>query len=169
MKPPKIIPALTSAVLLLTLLSACAFLPKNSTAAMEKELGLDCSGGKELSSYDTHSGNGDGVSCLVLQFPDDRAAQQIQSSGSWMALPLDETAQALLYGVSDGDSGTGPLLTDGDGQPLVPEVQNGWYLLLDRYHSPGAEEPLLDRGAFNVTLALYDQDAQILYYCKLDT
>lgn len=26
----------------------------------------------------------------------------------------------------------GPYLTDNDGKPLVPEIQNGYYLLIDR-------------------------------------
>ena len=145
--------------------AGCAALPQR--AAMEKELGIDCSGGKELSSYDTHSGNGDGTSCVVLRFSDQKAAQQIQNK--WSPLPLDPTAQALLYGVSDQDGSAGPFLTGSDGQPLVPEIHNGWYLLLDRYTGPGAEETLLDRGAFNVTLALYDGDTDTLYFCKLDT
>ena len=38
---------------------------------VSKALGIDVSSGNEVSSYDTHSGNGDGTSCIALSFNDD--------------------------------------------------------------------------------------------------
>lgn len=136
---------------------------------ISKELGIDVSGGSEISDYDTHSGNGDGVSCMVFSFSDDQMAQEIKSDSAWSALPMDETAQALAYGVSDETSSVGPYLTDDEGEPLLPEVQNGYYRLIDRHSDAGDGQNLLERFSLNLTLALYDTDSNTLYFCRLDT
>ena len=101
--------------------------------------------------------------------------EQIQASDAWHPLPVDQTTQVLVYGLS-GETGEnswqiGPYLTDDNGNPLVPEVQNGYYVLLDRQaedgKAPGSD--ILDRGSFNFTFGLYDTDTDTLYCCKLDT
>ena len=73
----------------------------------------------------------------------------------------------LVYGISEDTVSIGPFLTDADGTPLVPEIQTGYYRLLDRQHNK--ETPLLERFSFNFTLALYDTDTDRLYVCELDT
>ena len=85
--------------------------------AVSKELEIDVSGGSEVSDYDTHSGNGDGVSCVVFSFADDQVAQEIEGDSAWSALPMDQTAQALAYGVSDETSSVGPGRTFWSGSP----------------------------------------------------
>ena len=82
---------------------------------------------------------------------------------------MDETAQALAYGVSDETSSVGPYLTDDEGEPLLPEVQNGYYRLIDRHSDAGDGQNLLERFSLNLTLALYDTDSNTLYFCRLDT
>ena len=149
----------------LLLLSACGAASPQET--LSRELDLDLSAGEVLSSYDTHSGNGDGTSCTVLDFAGHSLAGQLEDASDWTPLPLDSTVQALVYGISEDTSSIGPFLTDADGAPLVPEIQNGSYRLLDRQMD--ATEPLLERFSFNFTLALYDTDADRLYVCKLDT
>ena len=110
------------------------------------------SAGEEISSSDTHGGfHGDGISCVALQFPDSQVADAIAANAAWTPLPLDETAQALAYGVTREDGGevfsAGPYLTGdaGDGQNL------------------------LERASLNVTLAVYDADSDTLYFCEMDT
>ena len=132
-------------------------------------LGIDVSAGQEVSDYDTHSGNGDGVSCVLFSFPDDQVAQAIEGDSGWSVLPLDETGQALAYGVSDETSSVGPYLTDDGGEPLLPEIQNGYYRLIDRHSDAGDGQNLLERFSLNLTLALYDTDSDTLYVCRLDT
>ena len=63
---------------------------------------------------------------------------------------------------------TGPYLTDGEGDPLVPEIRAGFYRLIDR-HAQAGETDLLGRASLNFTLALYDTDTDTLYYFEMDT
>ena len=65
----------------------------------------------------------------------------------------------------------GPYLTDEEKEPLVPEIQNGYYRLIDRH--AGQDEPgdlgILGRASLNFTLGRYDSDADRLYFCEMDT
>lgn len=137
--------------------------------AVSRDLGIDVSGGKEISNYDTHGWLGDGTLCVAIQFDDDTVLEEIKKSGDWRS-PLDDTARELLYGVTwerDGETfGRGPYLTDEDGEPLVPEIENGWYRLIDRRTGQAKE---FDGLVFNLTLGVYDVDTNTLYFCKLDT
>ena len=168
-----VISLIAAAALLLTGLTACK--AKTPQDLASEALSLDLSAGSEISSYDTHSGNGDGTSCMVLSFQDDAVLEQIQAGDAWHPLPVDQTTQVLVYGFSEetGDASyqIGPYLTDDSGNPLVPEVQNGSYVLLDRQaedgKTPGSD--ILDRGSFNFTFGLYDTDTDTLYCCELDT
>lgn len=150
---------------LLVTLTACG--PKRAQDVVSKALDLDVSSGSEISNYDTHSGNGDGTSCIVLRFDEDGVLKQIEGNSQWNAFPLDETVQTLVYGVSDETGRMGPLLTDKDGNALVPEIRNGYYRLIDRQEKTSTG--ILDRGAYNFTLGLYDTDTDTLYCCQLDT
>ena len=169
----KLLTFMLSSFLLLNGLTACA--SKSSQDNVSKTLDLDVSGGSEISYLDTHSGNGDGISCIILSFQDDAVLEQIKESDDWSSLPLDQTTQALVYGISEETDQVsyqiGPYLTDSEGNPLVPEVENGYYFLLDRQaeegHATGAD--ILNRGSFNFTFGLYDTDTNTLYFCELDT
>lgn len=150
-------------------ITACG--AKRAEDIISEALSLDISSGSEVSNYDTHSGNGDGVSYIVFRFQDDTVLKEIQDSAEWKAFPLDETVQTLVYGVEYETSQYGPYLTDHDGNPLVPEIQNGYYLLIDRQaekdKTTGAD--ILQRNSFNFDLGLYDTDTNTLYFCQLDT
>jgi predicted small lipoprotein YifL len=150
-------------------LAACG--SRSPQDSVSEALGLDASAGSEVSTYDTHSGNGDGVSCVALHFSDEALLEQIRKEPDWKSFPLDETTQTVVYGVSDESSSVGPYLTDDEGEPLVPEIENGYYRLIDRQAGEDEAEdtPLLDRPSFNVTVGLYDTDSGTLYACKLDT
>lgn len=56
-------------VVLSITLTACK--SESGQNIVSKALGIDVSSGNEVSTYDTHSGNGDGTSCIVLSFNDD--------------------------------------------------------------------------------------------------
>ena len=149
--------------------SACHF--KDQQDTVSDALGIDISGGSEISRYDTHSGNGDGTSCIAFKFTEDQVLGQIQENPAWNAFPLDQTVETLVYGISEEAASVGPFLTDAEGNALVPEIQDGYYLLIDRqpeeYQALG--EGLLDRGSFNLTVGIYDVNTNILYFCQLDT
>lgn len=138
---------------------------------VSEALGVDASTGSTMSSMDTHSGNGDGISCVVLHFDGNEMIKQIEADDAWQLFPLDETVQTLVYGVSDAESSIGPFLTDEDGKALVPEIKNGYYRLIDRQveqdTATGAD--ILNRASFNFTVGLYDTDTNMLYCCELDT
>lgn len=158
-------------IALLFSLTACGS-GGSSQAAISQELDVDVSSGQVLSFEDSHGGfHGDGTAFVVLSFPDDRVLREIEEAPQWKPLPLDRTVKALAYGVSDAAGSTGPFLTDGGGNPLLPEIQRGYYLLIDRQADSGSATVagILDRSSFNFTLSLYDADTQTLYYCRMDT
>lgn len=142
----------------------------------EKGLDLDVSEGTEILDYDTHGGfHGDGISCVALRFDDGKTAEQIKESGKWRPFPLDETVKALVYGVTYKDGteaySVGPYLQDEDGKALIPEIKNGYYLMIDRQEgkSGAAEAGLLERASMNFSLGIYDTDSDTLYYCEYDS
>ena len=150
-------------------LAACG--SQDPQEIVSEALGVDASTGSTMSSMDTHSGNGDGTSFVVLHFDGDEMIKQIKADAAWQPFPLDETVQTLVYGVSDATSSIGPFLTDEDGKALVSEIANGYYRLIDRQveedQATGAD--ILNRASFNFTVGLYDTDTNTLYCCELDT
>lgn len=116
-------------IILIMSITACG--RKDTRDIVSEVLSLDASGGSEILNYDTHSGNGDGTSCIVLHFKEDAVLKEIQEN-KWNAFPLDETVKTLVYGTEDGGGKYGPYLTDQDGNPLIPEIRNGYYRLIDR-------------------------------------
>ena len=161
---------LLSAALALALavacLTGCGAASEEKTVA--KALGLEkLPAVTHISSCDSHGGfHGDGVSCIALTFEDDQLEQQLAADPAWNSLPADETVQDLLAQEGAGVI-TGPCLTDGDGQPLVPPVEKGCYRLIDRHSDQQGD--ILSRGSFNFTVGVYDAEARVLYCCELDT
>lgn len=159
------IPAALAALLLILGLAACG--AESPADRVSRELGIDVSGGREISGFDTHCGNGDGTVCIALGFDDDSVLEEIMHSPDWKKLPPDETVRALVYGVPRGSGSLGPFLSDSDGNPLVPEIREGYCLLIDRQDDTRTH--ILSRYSFNFTLGLYDSGSGILYFCALDT
>ncbi len=151
-------------------LTACG--TKSTYDIIEEELSVDVSSGKEISNTDSHGGfHGDGMTFIVLEFSDDTLAKELQQKSDWKQFPLDETMTTLVYGISDETSSVGPYVTDDNGNSLVPQIQNGYYILIDRQsqpHKPGNPE-MMDRASFNFTFGIYDIDTNLLYYCEYDT
>lgn len=138
----------------------------SETAQVSRALGVNASAGTVVSASDSHGGfHGDGLTFIELSFPDGSFGSSIQ--GRWHALPLSSNLNTLVY----GSSGVGPYITR-DGAACFPHVQNGYYFFEDRHTEstdPQSDFALFQRYSFNLTLALYDTDAQALYYCKFDT
>ncbi len=167
MKPMRKAVFVLFSLLLMLPLSAC-----NSERGKEEvaaALGIDVSGGTETEHTDTHGGfHGDGTTFIALHFSDEACLNEIESSASWKPLPLSENLETLVYGQASG----GPVLTSDKGDPLFPQVENGYYYLWDRHdesENRQDDSDLLQRASFNFTLALYDADAKTLYYCAFDT
>ena len=146
---------------------------KDSHKEVSKALGINVEGGEELSYSDTHGGfHGDGTKYIVYSFSDETALTSIKQSSLWAQLPLDADLNILIYGISDDTESIGPYVTDSNGTALFPLVENGYYFFKDRFSGStenhnGAD--FLSRQAYNLTIAIYDSDAGILYYCEFDT
>ena len=75
--------------LMVLILSITACGRKDTQDIVSEVLSLDASGGSEVSNYDTHSGNGDGTSCIVLSFKADGVLKEIQENTEWKAFLPD--------------------------------------------------------------------------------
>ena len=124
-----------------------------------------------LRQMTTGDSMGDGMTVIVLDCGDTDIAGQIGGMEGWKPFPLDDTVKALVYGVEDGTVKMGPYLSDEAGEPLVPEIEEGYYRLIDRQAEEGKATgaDILHRASFNFTLGLYDAGEDRLYFCKLDT
>lgn len=155
---------------LAVLFTACSSGEPQKT--ISKELGTDVSQGRVVSEFNSRGGfHGDGKTCVALQFSDTGVLEEIKESSRWQALPFEKAIQGLVYGITEGTSQIGPFLADEEGKPLVPELREGYYLLIDEQAEPGKATgaDILHRASFNFTLGLYDTATNTLYYCRLDT
>lgn len=107
---------------------------------------------------------GQGTACTSLQFADDAFLEQIQEQDVWKPFPLNETTQELVYGVS-GSCRLRTPLTDDTGTPLVPEIENGYYML----HEATENRTSHRRHAHELSVSIYDSDNRVLYHCTLNS
>lgn len=72
--------------------------------------------------------------------------------------------------VINEDSHSG-FLNDGTSIIAIQFSDNGYYFLYDRQAKNGraAGADILRRDSLNFTVAVYDSDSRILYYCEMDT
>ena len=146
-------------------------------SVISKRISIDCSSAEITDSYDSHGGFlGDGTSFYALQFSDASAVARISGSKEWKPLPLTDTLQTVAWGLQDDEHDFAPMIIkDNDwDHPLFPRVENGYYYFRDRHSfatDPSDDSMLLDgsRPSYNFTLAVYDTDANVLYYSELDT
>ena len=157
-----VLPSIGMLLSLIFCFNACG--PKSAKDIVSNSLKIDVSAAEEISATDTHGGlHGDGTSYIVLKFSDDSLLGQIQGNERWSALPLNRTAKALAYGISEDGNHIGPYL----GNIELPEITKGYYCLIDRQGEK--ETDLLERASLNFTLGIYDTDTDTLYFCEVDT
>lgn len=84
---------------------------------------------------------------------------------------MSKVVQAFLYGFDENNAGFGPFISDEDDNPLIPKFERAYYFFKDRGEGNDPEDlSLLYEGAFrNVTIAVYDIDTSMLYYCEDDS
>ena len=156
---------------LVGLMTACG--KKDKQNIISEALNIDMEKGKIISEYDTHDGaHGDGTSCIVLKFNNDSILKEIKSNKKWKSFPMNETVKCLAYGEETENGTVGPYLTDEkSGDRLLPNIQRGYYLLIDRQNqnNQSKKENILDKASFNYDLGIYDMDTNTLYFCQLDT
>ncbi len=141
-------------------------------------VGINATGGEYTEIYEDHGGfHGDGTTYSTVKFSDDTALNSIKENENWKELPLSDNVNILLYGVTnereDYVESIGPYVSDADGNPLAPEIENGYYFFMDRQAEENEDKyddsKVLDRGAYNFTVAVYDTDTDVMHYFKMDT
>ena len=166
-------------ILVLCLTAACSASPGDGLTALCRSSELDLSAAEVVSDQNGHGGfHGDGTRLTVLAFKEGPDAAALEGAG-WKPLPLDETTEIAVFGVTTMETGeneatevtVGPYIPYEEGMEPIPRVLHGYGFFEDRYPSDGPEKEkaFLDRGAFNFTVALYDSDTDTLYYCEVDT
>lgn len=154
------------------LLSSCGYIFAEPKDIVSEGLQLELPDVKEVNYQDSHDGfHGDGMTFAVMDCSGSDIVDQIYGNPDWKPLPPDDTVKALVYGYEDDNTKIGPYLADEDGDPLIPEIDEGYYILIDRQTEDGetAEEDILSRASFNFTLGIYDSGTDMLYYFELDT
>lgn len=132
---------------------------------IEESLGVAVSDAVIVIGYDDHSGfHGDGTMYAVLEFSDDTLERTISNPGGWHVLPLTEDLQTLVYGTWGPDAVVGPFIGI-----TMPEVERGYWYFYDRQGDTTEDDLVLTRSSYNYTIAIYDADAERLYYCEYDT
>ena len=132
---------------------------------ISESLQIDASEGTVINSYDDHSGfQGDGTSYAVLSFADDVLEQRISAPGGWHKLPLTDKLQTLIYGTRTETTATGPFIGI-----TMPKIETGYWFFYDRQGETADDGDVLNRNSYNYTVALYDTEHDLLYYCEYDT
>lgn len=156
---------------LVVLLAGCK--GKNSQKEVSEALGINVESGTEISYSDTHGGfHGDGTKYIEYSFSDETVLNAIKQSSQWKQLPLNTELNILIYGIGNDTETVGPYVTNSNGMALFPTVENGYYFFKDRFSSSTENNnsvDILNRHAFNFTFAIYDSDANVLYFCEFDT
>lgn len=164
---------LLTLILLLTMTGCSSEKTSNVLSEISKTIGVDVSAGAVISESDSHGGfHGDGDAVIEIQFADTSFSDQIEDNEEWNAMPLTENLTALVYGIHTETSSIGPMIHADDNVPVVPEIENGYYYFRDRHSQstdPKDDTNILSRVSYNFTIAIFDADANILYYLELDT
>jgi len=151
------------AVVLLAVFINC-LTPPSIQKKISRALALDVSAGTVLAQSESHGGfHGDGMTYVALYFENDRVQSKIAENGGWKALPLSENLARLVRGLPTEEL---------DSKSRILGVRNGYYCFLDRQADRTDrhdDTDVLNRYSFNFTIAVYDADADILYYVVLDT
>ena len=147
---------------------------RNAKDDISKTIGIDLTNAEYATRIDTHGGfHGDGNTIVSMPVSSESVLEQIQNNPQWHSLPFTENLTAVVYGITDENSSIGPYITvDDTRSPAVPEITNGYYFFLDRHSQstdPYDDTNVLSRASFNLTIAIYDCDTEMLYYLEFDT
>ncbi len=119
-------------------------------------LSVDFSEGEVINSFDTHGGfHGDGVTYLEMKMPYS-FEDQLEYNEKWHSLPMPENIREICDLKIDKHNGK-------NSESTVPDVRSGYFYYLDRDTHNSFDFPM------NFTVAVYDCDTYMIYYCKIDT
>lgn len=154
-------------------MAACG--PQDSIKRISNTLGVDLSKGNVVQDINSHGGFlGDGITFKEITFTDNGQVitDKIKSNDGWCELPLTENLRKAVYGRVQKPYVLGQLVSNDEGEPLFPLIENGYYFFYDRNsESKDSKDDtdLYNRNSYNFTIAIYDTDRHILYYFELDT
>ena len=164
----KLISVFWEILIIIIIFSGCGG-KKSTEEYVSKQLNCSLPAVEKVESSDTHGGfHGEGGQTAAICFDTvhgEELAEQLQSTEGWKALPLEEELELLMYGGSRGGSSYGYYFADKAG---IPKIENGCYYFIDRQQDTERTGFLYHRS-YNFSLAIYDLDENILYYCEIDT
>ena len=159
---------LITMILLMALVSGCAFFEEGPIDYVSHELNVKVDG-KLAKDNDTHGGFlGDGENLIIINNVDNGFLKQIKDNSEWTSEPT-KLETVLLYGGEYGDMyRSEPVVGFDDEKPIIPKIKNAYYYFRDR-QTDEKEKNVLERYSYNFTIAVYDVERKILYYYELDT
>ena len=139
--------------------------------SISKEIGVDISSEKILEEKDDHGGFcGDGIKIVKIKIENKQFISELESSSEWKP-QISKAIQGFLYGLEEGDCEYRPFISDEDDTPLIPTFSHAYYFIKNRNSDSrdlkGTE--LLEFPSANVTIAVYDTETSVLYYCEYDS
>jgi len=145
--------------------SEANYIQKNINIDIPKPINVSCS--------DNHGGfHGDGKTFAKLEFsPEDEGIilKEFQDNDNWRELPLSENINLLMYGGIRGETSYSYNIAE---DFEIPKIENGYWYFVDRHSEStdsSSDTEIFNRFSFNLTIAMYDVDTNILYYVEFDT
>ena len=125
-----------------------------------------------ISYEDSHGGfHGDGTTFAKLEFSSEDKERVIEEfkENNWFNTQLSDNINIFIY----GGMKNGVFYDFNIAKEFkIPKVENGYWYFVDRNSENGdssSDSEIFNRNSFNITVALYDLDENILYYLEFDT
>ena len=157
------------------LLTSCGFHgnEKYSSEKISKTIGVDVTSVEVATIIDSHGGMGDGCACITMTFDDNSCENAVSRNNLWHQLPLSDNLMRIVYGTVEDGHYIEPYITfNDDNTPCISYIEEGYYFFLDR-HSQSKNQyddsHIFERNSYNLTVAIYDTQTDVLYYLELDT
>lgn len=127
---------------------------------LSRVLDVDCDMGYLVFEEDSHGGfHNDGIQFVQLTFESSDLEEDIKLSSSWKPLPLSDDLLSLCYETNVDGRNTQARLSNEEGKPYFPIVEEGYYYFTGGVNSHSA----------NFVIAIFDRKTNTLYYGKYDS
>jgi len=162
--------ALFTMILMILLVSLQGCTKKESIDnELSKNLNTKIISGDIIKNEDTHGGfHGEGERIIVIKYNDDSInsmLSNIQDSGKWSEIPLDENLNLLMYGGRKGDTFYQNEFAKKAG---IPKIEHGYYYFINK-QTNDQNTDILNSPSLNFAIAMFDSDSNTLYYFEKDT
>lgn len=163
-----------SCLMIVYLLTGCENSDTTTTSKhISDSIGIKLPTNAKIEYNDSHGGlHGDGLFYAKVKFinnEEEDLIKDILSTKGWNNTPIDETLSLMLYGGEKDGISYGYNLAE---QAGIPKVSSGYWKFIDRYdgavNSSDTSE-LMNRNSFNFTVAIFDEDTNVLYFFEFDT